>query len=267
MIGELSSALPEEGGYYAWVRRGLGNFWGFQEAWLSLVASIFDMAIYPTLFVFYLKQLAPWFVLGYRCYLVSLSVVVTCAALNLAGIRAVGITSLWLFCLLSAPFAVIVVLALVPSRRPSPSRQATPSASGQHLLGAYWSPCGITWDGTTLPRSQRSRSPATNVSARHEVAVMLVTASYVIPIAAMWVTRLSPAAWETGSWADAAQMLGGPLLRVALVLGGMIMRLRHVQCAGDELLPSAAGDGAGRSSAAGIRPSCIRQTRRRGWRF
>ena len=51
MIGELSSALPFEGGYYAWVRRAMGNFWGFQEAWLSLVASIFDMAIYPTLFV------------------------------------------------------------------------------------------------------------------------------------------------------------------------------------------------------------------------
>ena len=39
MIGELSSALPYEGGYYAWVRRAMGNFWGFQEAWLSLVAS------------------------------------------------------------------------------------------------------------------------------------------------------------------------------------------------------------------------------------
>ena len=51
MIGELASALPEEGGYYAWVRRGLGRFWGFEEAWLSLVASIFDMAIYPTLFL------------------------------------------------------------------------------------------------------------------------------------------------------------------------------------------------------------------------
>ncbi|MGA8069378.1 MAG: amino acid permease, partial [Terriglobales bacterium] len=32
MIGELSSALPFEGGYYAWVRRAMGNFWGFQEA-------------------------------------------------------------------------------------------------------------------------------------------------------------------------------------------------------------------------------------------
>src|SRR5215472_6910262 len=61
MVGELASALPEEGGYYAWVRRALGPFWGFQEAWLSLVASIFDMAIYPTVFVLYLGRLFPAF--------------------------------------------------------------------------------------------------------------------------------------------------------------------------------------------------------------
>jgi amino acid transporter len=59
MVGELSAALPEEGGFYVWVRRAMGPFWGFQEAWLSLVASIFDMAIYPTLFVAYFGQLFP----------------------------------------------------------------------------------------------------------------------------------------------------------------------------------------------------------------
>ncbi len=85
MIGELSSALPQEGGYYAWVRRGLGNFWGFQEAWLSLAASIFDMAIYPTLFVFYMKQMSPWFGVGNHGIYAGLFVVATCAVLNLAG--------------------------------------------------------------------------------------------------------------------------------------------------------------------------------------
>src|SRR5690348_16224709 len=109
MIGELSSALPAEGGYYEWVRRGLGNFWGFQEAWLSLAASIFDMAIYPTLFVFYLRQMSPAFGSGRYAILAGLFVVVTCAALNIAGIRVVGLTSLWLFFLLSAPFALVVV--------------------------------------------------------------------------------------------------------------------------------------------------------------
>ena len=39
MVGELAAALPEEGGFYQWVRRAMGPFWGFQEAWLSLAAS------------------------------------------------------------------------------------------------------------------------------------------------------------------------------------------------------------------------------------
>src|SRR5579864_2872058 len=111
MIGELSSALPFEGGYYAWVRRAMGNFWGFQEAWLSLVASIFDMAIYPTLFVLYLTRMFPWFQVNHRGVLVALGVVIICALMNIAGIRVVAISSLWLFFLLSAPFAVIVLIA------------------------------------------------------------------------------------------------------------------------------------------------------------
>ena len=92
MIGELSAALPCEGGYYAWVRRAMGNFWGFQEAWLSLAASIFDMAIYPTLFVTYLTRLFPWFAIDHRGVLAGLAVVVVCAALNIAGVEVVSMT-------------------------------------------------------------------------------------------------------------------------------------------------------------------------------
>jgi amino acid transporter len=53
-------------------------------------------------------------------------------------------------------------------------------------------------------------------------AVVIVALSYIVPVGAMWMTGLSPSAWETGSWADIAGMLGGPLLRVGLALGGMI---------------------------------------------
>src|SRR5262249_51272818 len=112
MIGELASAIPAEGGFYVWVREAMGDFWGFQEAWLSLVASIFDMAIYPTLFVAYLARLFPWFDTGRRGLLVGVAVVVACAALNLAGIRVVATTSVWLFALLSAPFLAITALAI-----------------------------------------------------------------------------------------------------------------------------------------------------------
>src|SRR5262245_39432145 len=47
LIGELASMLPLEGGYYRWVKRAFGRFWGFWNGWLSWVYSILDMAIYP----------------------------------------------------------------------------------------------------------------------------------------------------------------------------------------------------------------------------
>src|SRR5580700_9965046 len=112
MVGELASALPEEGGYYCWVRRALGGFWGFQEAWLSLAASIFDMAIYPVTFVLYLSRVAPGLTSGYRGTLWALAVVVLCAAWNLRGAKAVGEGSVGMFCLLLSPFVVLTAVGL-----------------------------------------------------------------------------------------------------------------------------------------------------------
>jgi len=223
MIGELSSALPAEGGYYAWVRRGLGNFWGFQEAWLSLAASIFDMAIYPTLFVFYLKQMSPWFGEGNHAFDAGLFVVVSCAALNLAGIRVVGITSLWLFFLLSAPFALVVVLAPFKLNALGSAHAAAPEATGLGLLGgvlvAMWNYMG--WDNASTIATEVEKPQRTYPRAML-VAVCIVALSYVLPFAAMWMTGLPSGAWETGSWADIAGLLGGPLLRIGIVLGGII---------------------------------------------
>jgi amino acid transporter len=54
------------------------------------------------------------------------------------------------------------------------------------------------------------------------LSVAIVAASYILPVAAVWMTRLPASAWETGSWADIAGLLGGPLLRIALVIGGMV---------------------------------------------
>jgi amino acid transporter len=53
-------------------------------------------------------------------------------------------------------------------------------------------------------------------------AVVVVTLTYIVPVAAVWMTGLPASSWETGSWADIAGLLGGPLLRIGLVLGGMM---------------------------------------------
>ena len=187
MIGELSSALPHEGGYYAWVRRGLGNFWGFQEAWISLAASIFDMAIYPTLFVFYLKQIAPWFGQGNHGVLAGLLVVAACTVLNLAGIRVVGITSLWLFFLLSFPFAMVVIMTPLKAGAFAVPQAAAATGTGLGLLGgvlvAMWNYMG--WDNASTIAQEVERPQRTYPKAMI-AAVILVSLTYVLPFVAVF---------------------------------------------------------------------------------
>ncbi len=228
MIGELSSALPQEGGYYAWVRRGLGNFWGFQEAWLSLVASVFDMAIYPTLFVIYLKQMAPWFGENNHGILAGLFVVVTCAGLNIAGIRVVGITSLWLFFLLSAPFAFVVLLTPFKVGAFAEPHTATAGA-GLGLLGgvlvAMWNYMG--WDNASTIAQEVERPQRTYPRAMI-AAVILVSLTYVLPFVAVYFTGMPASIFGgEGSWATVAGAIGGKILgfewlRFLIVLGGMM---------------------------------------------
>src|SRR5262249_21874843 len=79
MVAELASALPEEGGYYVWAKKSMGPFWGFMEAWLSLVGSIFDMALYPTLFVSYLEHMNPAITSNGKGLWIGVAMIAVCA--------------------------------------------------------------------------------------------------------------------------------------------------------------------------------------------
>src|SRR5438270_12012149 len=113
MVAELSSAIPADGGYYVWVRRAMGSFWGFQEAWLSLASSVFDLAIYPTLFVAYLSRLVPGADRGWHAIAIGATVIVVCLSWNLAGGKAVGEGSLLMLFVMLGPFAVLTIAAFL----------------------------------------------------------------------------------------------------------------------------------------------------------
>ena len=219
MIGELASALPDEGGFYVWVRRALGPFWGFQEAWLSLAASIFDMAIYPTLFTLYLGRLAPSLTAGHRAVWWSLAVLTACLLWNLLGAASVGSGSVWLMCLLLAPFAVLVVAGVRHGVSPalSPTRHSLDLATA--FLVGLWNYMG--WDNASTVAAEVER-PQHNYPRAMISATVLVTICYVVPTLAARVAGLSPQSFSTGSWADAARLLVGPWLGLAIVAGGMI---------------------------------------------
>src|SRR5579884_886619 len=93
IVGELASMLPEEGGYYRWVDRAFGRFWAFQNGWLTWMYSLVDMALYPVLFIQYLRYFWPSMSPGIE-WLASLIVIWGATAINLRGALRVGRSSI-----------------------------------------------------------------------------------------------------------------------------------------------------------------------------
>ena len=223
MIGELASSIPAEGGFYVWVRRALGPFWGYQEGWLSLAASVFDMAIYPTIFVSYLGRFNPDLTAGYRGYLWSLLVVVVCCVWNLRGAPAVGEGTVGLFVLLLAPFAVFCALGFWHGFTVHPAIQwhtaSTEASLSTAILVAMWNYMG--WDNASTV-AQEVENPQRNYPVSMLSAALLVAVTYILPLAAVALMGIPVTNFSTGSWADAARIIGGPLLAIGVVAGGAI---------------------------------------------
>jgi amino acid transporter len=227
MVSELSAAIPEDGGYYIWVRRAMGPFWGFQEAWLSFAASIFDMAIYPTLFISYLARLWPAAQNETCATLIGIVLIGLCVGINLAGIRCVGAGSLTMTLALLLPFAIVTVLAGFSTAH---SAAVSSEPARLDLIGgilvAMWNYMG--WDNVSTIAGEVHRPQRTYPLAML-ASVLLVAATYVIPIAAVSHSGIAPASWGTGSWVDIGKMVGaglgprlGELLAIAIMASGMI---------------------------------------------
>ena len=222
MVGELSAALPALGGYYVWVRRALGPFWGFFEAWLSLVASIFDMAIYPTIFVLYLGRLFPSVATGWPAMVMGTAMIAVCALWNLTGTRSVGGGSLLVGVVLLAPFACMVLIAgTQPAAPPPPAPSSDPGLLAGITI-AMWNYMG--WDNASTVAAEVKR-PERNYPLAMILTVSLVTLSYVLPVWAARHAGLDPKDWLTGAWVDAGSLISGTWLGTAVMIGGMVSAL------------------------------------------
>jgi len=225
MIGELASAMPDEGGFYVWVRRAFGPFWGYQEAWLSLAASVFDMAIYPTISVLYLTKLAPQWTAGHRGVFWAVTVVVLCCLWNLGGARSVGRGAVALFLLLLFPFAILVGagywagwLRFLHHAPPLP-HHAPEGTFATAVLVAMWNYMG--WDNASTV-AQEVENPRRNYPLAMMATAAVVALSYIIPLSAIAAAGIPIEQFSTGSWVDAARILAGPVLGIAIVIGGII---------------------------------------------
>ena len=220
MVSELATAIPEEGGFYIWVRRGRGRFMGYQETWLTMAGSVFEMALYPNLFVAYIARFAPRLVAGWRGLAIGFAMIALCAAWNIFGASAVGDGSVVLNVVLLAPFAVLVIFAMSHSH--SYSSGAVPLRHADFLGGiliAMWNYMG--WDNLSTIAGEVEAPQRTYTRAMFG-AVILVVAGYLLPVAAVAQIGLDPNSWTTGGWVDVGRIVGGQALALAITLAGVL---------------------------------------------
>ncbi len=77
------------------------------------------------------------------------------------------------------------------------------------------------WDSASTIATEVDH-PQKNYPRAMFLALLVVSLTYLLPVAAMRMTGISSSAFETGSWADLAGLVGGAKLRIALVFGGLL---------------------------------------------
>ncbi len=223
MVGELAAAMPVDGGFYYWVREAMGPFWGFQEAWLSLAASVFDMAIYPTTFVLYLSHVAPRLTAGHGGLMLKLGIVGISAVWNLRGAVSVGWGSERMMAVSLSPFVVLIVIAVWHALRHGPVFAPAGAPVGLDIGGAIsvtlWNYMG--WDNASTI-AQEVDEPQRNYPRAMLASALTVTCVYVLPLMAVWMSGIPASRFSTGAWADAAMLLGGSGLALMVVLAGSL---------------------------------------------
>ena len=222
MAAELTALMPVEGGFYYWVKTALGPFPGFVEAYLTMLYTATDMAIYPVLIASYLAFVLP---LGTVAQIaVGIALIWLSGALNIFGARPVGNTSIVLMAAIIAPFAAMVIAGfprLVHWRMPLPTPHHGDllGAIGGGLTIVIWNFSG--WENLSMIAGEIS-NPRRNYVRAIAITLPLVTIGYLLPLAVALSRADSTAAWRLGYFVDVGRQLGGPMLGFALAAGGAI---------------------------------------------
>lgn len=234
MTAELSCAIPEEGGYYAWVKRALGQPWGFLCGWWSWISSWVDVAIYPTLFVAYLGRFLE--LIGYTTHfdqnpmlkwLVGLLLIIPLTLLNWRGVKWVGEGNIGFLCLLLVPFLLMVVYGMAhvlsaPGATIHPftyPKDDSKSIFGLGLFTVMWNYLG--WDSMSTVTGE-VKDPQRTVTKALAITMPIVVISYLLPVLVGVTVLKDPKQWDDGAWVHVAAGIGGKWLAITMAAAGVV---------------------------------------------
>ncbi|CAN4076099.1 unnamed protein product [Withania somnifera] len=188
ITAELGTMFPENSGYVVWVSSALGPYWGFQQGWVKWLSGVIDNALYPVLFLDYLKSGIP-------------ALVYPNTYINYRGLAIVGWVAVLLGILSILPFVVMGLIS-IPKLRPMRWLVADVHNVDWNLYlnTLFWNL--NYWDSISTLVGE-VRNPKKTLTRALFYAVILVVLSYFFPL--LVGTRAVPS--------DIAKILGVVRLR------------------------------------------------------
>jgi amino acid transporter len=229
MVAELSGRMPEEGGYYVWVRESLGAFWALQEGWWTVCYTAVDMAIYPVLFVNYLSYFFPSLSVSFfDRWLICLCMIALALRVNWQGARPVGMNAIFNLGLVLIPFIMFVVIGFINGYSPfdalGPVSSDLEGGLNFNLLTlglatVLWNYCG--WDNVSTYAGEVRNARFTYPKALL-FALPLIVLAYLLPVMTGLAITTDKEIWsEDAGWPAIAGTLA-PWLGFAIAFAALI---------------------------------------------
>jgi len=222
---ELGSAIPDEGGYYIWIRRAFGEFWGYQAGWWRSISCYVDSAIYIVLAVSYLGAFIT--LSDFQAYLCKAALIIFFTIINLRGLGDVGklTTILSVFVVLVTVTFVIIGFANWTYNPVEPFAAGGWSGLGLALVIAVWLYSGYESMGMVAGELQ---NPQDSIKAIL-ISLPVVVATYVFPILAGMAANGEWESWgiDPGelNFVEIAGGFGIPGIVLLVTLGAMVCNL------------------------------------------
>lgn len=212
VTAELATSFPKNGGYVIWISSAFGPFWGFQEGFWKWLSGVLDNALYPVLFLDYLKHSIPVFNQLYARIPTLLGLTVSLTYLNYRGLHIVGFTAVLLAAFSLFPFLVMGVLS-IPRIRPQQwvAMDFKKVDWRGYFNTMFWNL--NYWDKASTLAGEVENPSRTFPKALFG-AVILVVCSYLIPLlASTGAFKSDPSEWSDGYFAEAGMLIGGVWLK------------------------------------------------------
>ncbi|KAL6985610.1 proline dehydrogenase [Sarracenia purpurea var. burkii] len=221
ITAEMGTMFPEDGGYVIWVSSALGDYWGFQQGWMKWLSGVIDNALYPVLFLDYLKSAIPALSSGFPRVMATWVLTGLLTYMNYRGLTIVGWAAVLLGVLSLLPFVVMGLIAIPKIR---PSRWLVVDLQtvdwNLYLNTLFWNL--NYWDSVSTLAGEVDNPKKTLPKALF-YALILVVCGYVFPLLiGTGAIPLNRDLWADGYFSDIAKMVGGVWLRF-WILGAAAM--------------------------------------------